>query len=329
MKKPIRLALFAACTIAAACGAAHAEEIAIAQYPTTTSAMPWAVALEKGFFKDAGADITAIRASAGGSIDIRNMIAGGLPYAESAPAAVIAATENGADVRIVSENCHSNANDLWITMPNSPVKTLADLKGHSISFTTPQSTGEMLDHLLVAKLGMPENAVRYIATGPFGAAFVALQAGGVDVAEMAEPLFTPQKDKYRVLGWSGAILPAYPATIGVVLAEVAQKRPEIIRAILVAHRRAVEFMYSNRQESADIIAKVYKMDPGVVKTVLDELMDTPSADGTPYYGFGDINAAGMDRLMAGLKSIGALHGDVEWRKLVDQSFLSPDLRRPL
>jgi NitT/TauT family transport system substrate-binding protein len=308
---------------------ARAEEIAVAQYPTTTSAMPWAVALEKGFFKDAGADITAIRASAGGSADIRNMIAGGLPYAESAPAAVIAATENGAEVKIVSENCHTNANDLWITMPNSPVKTLADLKGHSISFTTPQSTGEMLDHLLVAKLGLKNADVKYVATGPFGAAFVALQTGGVDVAEMAEPLFTPNKDKYRVLAWVGDVLAAYPATIGVVPASVARDRPQIIRAILLAHRRAVEFMYSNRAESADIIAKVYKLDPGLVKTVLDELMNNPSTDGTPYYGFGDINAAGMDRLMAGLKSIGALKSNLPWRTLVDQRFLPPDLRRKL
>src|SRR5476651_33035 len=77
----------------------RADEIAIAQYGNSTSAMPWVIALEKGFFKEAGVDITAIHASAGGSADIRNMIAGDLPYAESSLAAVIGAARAGADVK--------------------------------------------------------------------------------------------------------------------------------------------------------------------------------------------------------------------------------------
>ncbi len=323
------LARLAAVAIGLFCGQAQAEEVAVAQYGTTTSAMPWAVALEKGFFKQAGLDITAIRASAGGSADIRNMIAGGLPYAESSPAAVIAAVRAGAEVKIVSENVHTNANDVWLTMPNSPVKTLNDLKGRRLAFTTPQSTSEMLDHLLVAKVGLTNADVKYIASGPFGAELTALQAGGADVASIAEPLYTLNKDKYRVLAWARDELPAFPATIGVVPASVARDRPEVIRGILLARRRAVEFMLANRRESAEIIGRVYKLDPIVVETVLGELVDHPSVGGVTYFGFGDFLPQGMDRLMDGLRLVKALEGEFDWRALVDQSFLPADLQRPL
>jgi NitT/TauT family transport system substrate-binding protein len=327
MKSALYLAVIAA--FAASPEAARAEEIAVAQYGTTTSAMPWAVALAKGFFKDAGVDITAIRASAGGSADIRNMIAGGLPYAESAPGAVIIAVQNGADVKIVSENVHTNANDVWVTMPNSPVKSLADLKGKRLAFTTPQSTSELLDHLLVAKAGLQNSDVKYVASGPFAAELTALQTGGADVASIAEPLYTMNKGKYRVLSWARDTLLPFPATVGVVPTEVASKRPEVIRAILIARRRAVEFMISDRQESAEIIARVYKLEPAVVKEVLDGLIDNPSTGNVAYYGFGDFRAEGMDRLMEGLKLINALDSNIPWRSLVDQSFLPPDLKRPL
>jgi NitT/TauT family transport system substrate-binding protein len=324
----LALAVLGMLALPQADNSADAAEIAVAQYGTTTSAMPWAIALEKGFFKQAGVDITSIRASSGGSADIRNMIAGGLPYAESAPGAVITAVKNGADVKIVSENVHTNANDVWVTTLNSPVKTLADVKGKRLAFTTPQSTSEMLDHMLVAKLGLKNEDVKYVASGPFGAELTALSVGGVDVASIAEPLYTLNREKYRALAWARDELPPFPATIGVVPAEIASKHPEVIRGILIARRRAVEFMQSNRQESAEVIGRVYKIDPAVVKIVLDGLMDHPTS-GVPYFGLGDFRPEGMDRLIAGLKLINALDSDIPWRSLVDQTFLPEDLRRKL
>jgi NitT/TauT family transport system substrate-binding protein len=327
MKAAIILAVLAALTLPRQ--AVRGAEIAVAQYGNTTSAMPWAVALAKGYFKDAGVDITAIRASSGGSADIRNMIAGGLPYAESAPGAVITAVQNGADIRIVSENVHTNANDVWVTMPNSPIRTLADLKGKRLAFTTPQSTSELLDHLLVAKAGLQNSDVKYVASGPFAAELTALQTGGADIASIAEPLYTMNKDKYRVFAWARDALDPFPATVGIVPGEIARTRPDDIRAILVARRRAVEFMIANRQESSEIIARVYKLEPAVVRAVIDGLIDNPATGNVPYYSLGDFRPEGMDRLIAGLKLINALDSNIAWRSLVDQSFLPLDLQRPL
>lgn len=326
----IRFGLIAAFAGALLSGAAaRAEEIAIAQYGSSTSAMPWAVALEKGFFKDAGVDITGIRASAGGSADIRNMIAGNLPYAESALASVITASQNGADVKIVSENVATVANFVWATLPDSPVKSLADIKGRTLTYTTPQSTTEVVDHLLVAKLGLKIDDVKYVSTGPYGAALTALQTHGADVALLAEPIFTLNAGKYRALAWARDALPPLLSTVGVVPTEVARKHPGLVRGILLAHRRAVQFMQAHRQESAEIIGKVYKLDPTVVATVLGELMDHPSEGGVPYFGEGEFYPDGADRLTAGLKLINALDSNVSWRALVDQSFLPADLQRKL
>jgi NitT/TauT family transport system substrate-binding protein len=309
--------------------ASFGEEIAIAQYGSSTSAMPWAIALEKGFFKEAGVDITAIRASAGGSADLRSMIAGDLPYAESALAAVVTAAQKGAEVKIVSENVHTVANFVWATMPNSPIKTLSDIKGKRLTFTTPQSTSEVMEHLLIEKVGLKQDDVKLVATGPYGAALTAIQNGGADIALLAEPIFTLNPGKYRALAWARDVFPPLLSTVGVTSAKIIKERPQAVRAILVAHRRAVEFITTNRKEAAAIVAKIYKLDPLVIEAVLGELIDHPSVGNVPYFGRGDFLPEGIDNLTKGLTLIGALDADVQWRSLVDQSFLPTDLQRPL
>lgn len=62
----------------------HAIEIDVTNYGTTTNGMPYAVGMARGFFKEAGANITGIRGSEGGGTTIRNMLGGNMPYGSPA-----------------------------------------------------------------------------------------------------------------------------------------------------------------------------------------------------------------------------------------------------
>ena len=70
---------------------AAAVEISVSNYGVSPGSMPLAIAFKKGFFQEAGADITAIRSSPGSAPSIREMIAGNLPYAEAGITGGIAA----------------------------------------------------------------------------------------------------------------------------------------------------------------------------------------------------------------------------------------------
>ena len=83
---------------------AGAEEIAVGNYGIAANGMPFAVALEKKLYQAEGADVTGIISSAGGGTTLRNMLAGNAPYAEVTPNAVIAAVQQGAGMKIVSDN---------------------------------------------------------------------------------------------------------------------------------------------------------------------------------------------------------------------------------
>src|SRR4051812_14011920 len=97
---------------------ASAEQIVVSNYGTSPNGMPYAVALEKGFFRDFGVDVDGILSSDGGGTTIRNLLGGKLAYGEAAPSAVVSAVQGGADLRVVSGNVHTVAEFVWVAMPN-------------------------------------------------------------------------------------------------------------------------------------------------------------------------------------------------------------------
>src|ERR1700694_2674088 len=108
---------------------AKAEDVLSTQYKADPSGAPYGVAIEKGFFKQAGIDITGVISGAGGGTSVRSAIASDLGFGDVSPAPVIAAIEQGQDIKIVSLGSRSLADNVVIVMPNSPIKSVQDLKG--------------------------------------------------------------------------------------------------------------------------------------------------------------------------------------------------------
>ena len=91
---------------------ASAEEIAVGNYGTSANGMPFAVALAKGYFQEEGANVTGIIASQGGGTSVRNAMAG---WRTAKPIGAIAvAIQQGADIRIVSDNVLTVAEFAWM-----------------------------------------------------------------------------------------------------------------------------------------------------------------------------------------------------------------------
>ena len=124
-----------------ASAAAMAENIAVGNYGSSANGMPFAVALEKGYFQQEGANVTGIIASEGGGTSVRNAMAG-VAYGEANPGAIAVAIQQGADIKIVSDNVLTIAEFAWLVKKDSPIKTIQDLKGKKIGYTNPRSTSQ-------------------------------------------------------------------------------------------------------------------------------------------------------------------------------------------
>lgn len=306
-------------------GTAEAEQIVVSNYGVAANGMPYAIAMEKGFFKAEGADVTGILSSSGGGTTVRNLLTGNLAYGEIDLAGTVAAIQQGADLKIVSDNVLTVAEFVWAVKPDSPIKTLKDLKGKKIGYTNPRSTSQALDILLLEQAGLKPDDAELVKTGGFGESVVALNLGSIDAAAMADPVWSKNKSQLRVLVSANDVMPPLCNVIGVSTGKAVAERGDFIRAILRGRRKAVEFMYSNPDEAAAIVAKAYNLDLEVTKSAIHNLVGK-SKSGVPYWGPGNFDFKGMDAMLRAQKLVGALSGDVDWSKVVDTSFLPDDLK---
>ena len=305
---------------------AGAEEIEVGNYGVAANGMPYAVALEKGYFKEEGADVTGMLSSQGGGTSMRNMMVGGLAYGEINPTAVVVAIRQGADLKIISDNVLTVAEFVWATKLDSPIKSLKDLAGKKIGYTNPKSTSQALAILVAQAGGLKPDEAEYVKAGGFGEGVVALDLGSLDVAPIPEPLWSKYKTKYRALATASEILPALDNVVGVTTGKAAETRGDFLRAILRARRRAVEFMYAHPDEAGLIIAKAYNLEPEIAQSAVRNLTSARAKTGEPYWGAGDFHIAGMNRMIEAQKLVGAISGDVDWSTIIDARFLPDDLK---
>lgn len=304
----------------------HSEQIAVGNFGVSANGMPFAVALDKGFFKAEGITVDGIITSAGGGTSLRNMIAGGVPYGEVNPGVVVAAIQQGADLRIISDNVLTVAEFVWAVKPDSPIKTLADIKGKKVGYTNPRSTSQALAQMIAQKAGLQPSDIELVRTGGFGEGYAALGTGMIDVAPIPEPLWAQYKDKLRPIAFASELLPPLSNVVGVTTANMAAEKGDFIRAVIRARRKAVEFMIANPDEAGDIVAKHYNLTPAVARSAVRNLV-TSKTQGVEYWGSGQINIEGLKRMIDIQKSLGAIQGDADVTKMIDTQFLPEDIRK--
>ena len=302
---------------------ANAADLLVTQYKNDPSGAPYGIALEKGLFKKHGLDITGIISGAGGGSSVRNAMASDLGYGDVTAAPVIAAAEQGQDVKIVSITARSLADLVLIVMPESPLKTPADLKGKKFGISNPKSLGEMMGVLVMEKAGLKQGDVQMTALGSLSGALTALENGVVEATSIPIILFRSRggESKYRVLV-GPKDLPLIPSQVGMATSKAIKEWPEKLRAIQAARREGTKFIYEHTDEAIEILAKIYEPLPrNDVGVMVKELVQTK------FWSEGRIEMPLLEQTVHAMKGVGMLQKDVDLSKVVDSSFLPPDLQK--
>jgi sulfonate transport system substrate-binding protein len=111
----------------------------------------------------------------------------------SGDASVATAFVNGGNIRgiAVSEDANTNAEGI-VVAKNSPIKTLADLKGKTISPTTPGSIGQYFLVEALAKAGISPSQVKVAPLAPSDA-IAALKSGDIQAWATWDPYLALEK----------------------------------------------------------------------------------------------------------------------------------------
>ena len=184
------LALAAGCSSAGgAAGTPSVEKpnLTVAVVPSTDSA-GFFIALYQGLFKAQGLNVTFVPATSSKTV-IADQVKGVYDITGGNYVSYIQAQQAGeANLDILAEGSVMKPGTQGIyTMPKSPIKALADLKGRTIAINAPNNILYLLTASMLAEHGISPKDVHFITDVPFPEMPAELKAGAIDAAVLPEP----------------------------------------------------------------------------------------------------------------------------------------------
>jgi sulfonate transport system substrate-binding protein len=202
-----------------------------------------------------------IAAQTGGSLDVGWMAETPLIFAQAA----------GSPVKIVAVSKTVDGGGspyALVVKPDSPIRTVADLKGKSVSFMK----GTVL-HYFVARLldkqGLSLKDIKPVQASGFGTGL--LDKGSADAITIGEPYLTQALDAGKVRVLASGAPPNTPGFFYLVASDAALADPAKAKAIgdLVARAaRATRWQRENPAKAAPALAKRYNVDGAVAEKII-------------------------------------------------------------
>ena len=262
----IAVALLAA---APACAADIALRVGKAN-PTSDAIIPVNVGDQLGIFKKRGLDLTIIDFG-GGSKMVQALTAGAIDIGDGA-GTEMAFVSKGAPMIAVCETT-STAPFLGIGLPwDSPIKSLADLKGKTIGVSSPGSFSDWSAHELARSQGWGDTGVKTVAIGGGPApSLAALRTHLVDavIASSSEFLNFEKAKEARLL----APVSTYEGNVasGALYAsnQLVAANPDALRAFLAGWIETVDYMRAHKDETVKIESSINHFDEDVMAREYD------------------------------------------------------------
>jgi NitT/TauT family transport system substrate-binding protein len=136
-------------------------------------------------------------------------------------------------------------------MPDSPIKSLADLKGKTIAINAPKNILYLLVSSVLAEHGINPDTVKFVTSIPFPGMSAALKAGKIDAAVLPEPFASTAEQAdgaVPLVDLDQGATTSFPVEGYVVTKQWAEKYPHTLAAFDEALEEGQEIADSNRAD---------------------------------------------------------------------------------
>jgi len=246
--------------------AAAAEEakLHVSYIGSGTATLPFFMAQEAGYFKEAGLDVTSATYTTG---PYAQAVAGEVDILSTEHSAALQAAAGGLPLVFLAETSRMRDGvHQFVVPPDSPIKEPKDLRGKRIGVFNLIGSGRFAIDALLEKGGLTTADVDIVEIALPGLG-PALQRGNIDMAHLPGTFLDTARQTQNVrtiadfadLGLEGLPQGAYYATRAAYEAD-----PDKFHRFVAAYMRAVEDGLANPDKLRDYYIKVSKLDPDVV-----------------------------------------------------------------
>ncbi len=234
--------------------------------------LPAFIALEKKYFTDQGLTIEIAGAFKAGPELMSAFSAHALDVAYVGLSPALTAVANGtAAVKCIAQvNQEGSA---IVVRENAAYKKIGDLQGRVVTIPGHATMQDFLLRKALKREHIAVNTIKLLVLKP-PEMMTALNKGDIDafIAWEPYPARAANSGSGRVLMTSHDIWPNHPCCVMVAADNYLRDYPDRIRKLQEVHRRACDFIATNREESINIGVKYTGMDRNTVSTALTAIV---------------------------------------------------------
>jgi len=237
------------------------------------------VGKEAGIFAKNGLDVDIV-AVAGDAKLQQALAAGSLDFGlGSGPSMAFSA--KGAPSIAVAAFAGPPKNLSVVVAADSPIKTVKDLKGKTLSVTTRGSLTEWLAKRLSIAEGWGPDGVKTVALGAFTSSLAALRTHEIDgmMTAVESGYSLEEKHDGRVLVDMGQFAPKFITHVVFARKQLVHDNPALVRKFLKGFFDVLAFMKANREKTIDITSKVLHLSKAVTAKTYDYEISMFNLDG--------------------------------------------------
>jgi len=251
--------------LAGAAGAADTVRAAVGQRGNFDTLFI-AQGVHAGIFKRAGIDVE-ITWTHGGAETLQAVITNSADLAvANGILGVIGAVSKGAPVKIVSAQMTGAPDLFWYVKSGSPVKSMRDMTGHTMGYSRPGSSTDLIGHALADYFHVQP---KFVSTGGIPGTRTQVMSGQID-AGWSVPHFNfdlLNEGKIRIIAHGSDVpsLAEQTVRVNVASAKFLTERREVARRFMRAYHDSIEWVYAHPAEADAFYASFNKVSPQVAK----------------------------------------------------------------
>jgi NitT/TauT family transport system substrate-binding protein len=241
--------------------------------------LPVDVGIAQGFFAERGLDVDS--ANLGGDAKVHQaMAAGSIDFGlGSGPGMAFVA--KGSPAIAVAAFAGPPRNLSAIVKADSPIKTVADLRGKTIAVSTVGSLSEWLAKQMAIQEGWGVDGIRRVALGAAETSVAALLARQIDAMILSSDMgfALEERKEARMLVSMDHYAPSFITHVIFARKELVDKNPGLVERFLKGFFASIAFMRAHREETSVIAERVLLQSPAVVRKDYDAEIGMFNDDG--------------------------------------------------
>ncbi len=242
--------------------------------------VPMDIGVEQGIFAKYGLDVE-VSTMTGEAKMAQGLTANSLDIGLAGPQGA-ALSVKGAPLLGVAVLTNQPRNFAVVVAADSPIKTVADLKGKQVSGASAGGLPEWLVRHLAVTQGWGPDGIKSIALGSPSASLAAVQTHQVDamMTATATGISLEEQGKGRIVTTMGDSVPKFHTEIIFARTGFMQDNPDVLKRFLKGVFASIDFVKKNKDKTDETAARILNLSPAIMGKIYDSEISTFSKDGS-------------------------------------------------